>query len=265
MVAGAPLSSPPRIVVTPQGKPRRRWVWIPIALASVAAHLVLLLCTAELAGSRATRYGTSQVTVAMVQRTPPATGQRAEPRPKAAPERKRASRVRRAAKPNRQRVPSTPQQPAAPVFGLTGSSLASESELAVRRGNTLDKKMELKPVVPRWATTTLPAPAAPAPPEAPRGPFSLEKLTRRPSFANKVEPGYPEAARERGAEGTVLLRVMLDQRGRVCRVSVVSSPDAALATAAIAALRRSKLTPGYIGRRAVPVVLRIPYRFVLEG
>jgi TonB family protein len=63
----------------------------------------------------------------------------------------------------------------------------------------------------------------------------------------------------------VLLEALIDAVGRVARVRVLRSPSPLLSKAAIAALRKSSLSPGRIGKQAVAVRMKIPYRFVLDG
>lgn len=253
-------------------KQDRRWIWIPLLLISVGLHLALLRFGLGRDESSSRVYGTSQVHF-QIQRPPD------RPKPKLDPESRpprtepkplpRRTRPRVARPQPNQQPPAGPQpeQRAQPVFGVTGESLESgTSGVAVRQGNTLAKQMERRMVKPGWATT-LPAAPPPAPPPSERRaqPVPLFKLTRTPAFKHKVAPVYPALARQRGVQGKVLLEVLIDAQGHVCKMRVLQSPDDSLSRAAMAALRRSSLTPGQVGQKPVPVKLTIPYRFVLDG
>ena len=96
-------------------------------------------------------------------------------------------------------------------------------------------------------------------------PIPVYELTQAPTFKNKVEPKYPESAKSEGIQGTVQLEVLIDEKGRVRKVRVLKSPGHDLDKAAIAALSKSTFNPGYMGGKAVPVKIKIPYRFVLDG
>jgi len=165
-------------------------------------------------------------------------------------------------------------RPSKPVFGVTKSSVRSggsgsgESGAAVRLGESLATSLDREVRLPSWARGSE-APRPPAPPrptrrDAPR-PVPLYQLDTTPAFRRKVEPVYPSRARRQGIQGTVLLKVLIDSLGRVETVQVLEAPAEDLAAAAVTALRSSTLTPGLVQGRPVPVWLRIPYRFVLDG
>lgn len=96
-----------------------------------------------------------------------------------------------------------------------------------------------------------------------KGPFVAYEP---PEPAEVITPQYPSTARRRRQEGSVRLRVFVDDLGRVRDVSVlessgVSSLDAAAQRAASAALFRPARTNG----EAVPSSLRLTVIFALEG
>ena len=89
-----------------------------------------------------------------------------------------------------------------------------------------------------------PLPTAPAgpPPEPEYKPVSALHVKTMPNIdADECGHGvpYPAAARERGIEGNVVLRVSLDAKGRVHDVKVVSGLGFGLDEAAMRALRTS--------------------------
>jgi protein TonB len=77
-------------------------------------------------------------------------------------------------------------------------------------------------------------------------------------------PRYPAAARRRGIEGEVLVRVAVALDGRAERVEVVrSSGSALLDTAAVEALQRWRFEPARAGGQPVAATVEIPVTFRL--
>jgi periplasmic protein TonB len=77
-------------------------------------------------------------------------------------------------------------------------------------------------------------------------------------------PRYPAAARRRGIEGEVLVRVAVALDGRAERVEVVrSSGSALLDTAAVEALQRWRFEPARAGGQPVTATVEIPVTFRL--
>jgi TonB family protein len=77
----------------------------------------------------------------------------------------------------------------------------------------------------------------------------LEKLENEPAKVvgaviggnllkeTKVQPVYPESARERGVSGTVVMRAIIGSDGHIRRLKLLSYPDADLAISALQAVR----------------------------
>lgn len=81
----------------------------------------------------------------------------------------------------------------------------------------------------------------------------------KPTILRKVQPVYPELAREAGAEGTVKVEVTVDPTGRVTRSRIVYSDTIrSLERAAIEAAQ------GYLFSPARQQTLRVPARVVLQ-
>jgi periplasmic protein TonB len=86
-----------------------------------------------------------------------------------------------------------------------------------------------------------------------------------PRGGYQVKPRYPDAARRRGLEGTVLLRARVTAQGRVDDVHVENSaghPE--LDQAAIEALRRWRFEPARRGREPVAAWVVVPFQFKLQ-
>jgi protein TonB len=83
-------------------------------------------------------------------------------------------------------------------------------------------------------------------------------------YSNAPRPEYPESARREGREGRVLLRVLVDERGRSRNVEIHSSSGSeALDRAAAQAIRRWRFDPARYGDQPVESWLRIPIEFRL--
>lgn len=93
---------------------------------------------------------------------------------------------------------------------------------------------------------------------------ALNKLTRPPSYLNKIEPAYPVAEQRAGSQATVLAEATIDEKGEVVEVKIVKSAGNNFDKAVIEALNKSKFTPGLIGKDAVAVRVLIPFRFNLK-
>jgi TonB family protein len=84
-----------------------------------------------------------------------------------------------------------------------------------------------------------------------------------PKIITKVNPVYPEAARQAGVQGTVLLEAKIDQKGDVVAVKVLKSvPE--LDQAAIDALKQWKYEPVMLEGKPVGVVFTVTIRFALK-
>ena len=81
-------------------------------------------------------------------------------------------------------------------------------------------------------------------------------------IASRVEPVYPDDAKAKNIEGTVMLNVDIDQEGNVERVELVSGHPM-LAPAAMDAVLQWKYRPFVLRGEAVPVETTEQVKFVL--
>lgn len=107
----------------------------------------------------------------------------------------------------------------------------------------------------------------PAPPPA-ATPVPPQRVTL-PELAvacpERSAPVYPPFARRLGEQGEVVVRVFLDERGRVTDAVVnKSSGSSRLDEAAMQAVRRWQCRPAMRDGQAVPAVALQPFNFVLE-
>jgi periplasmic protein TonB len=85
-----------------------------------------------------------------------------------------------------------------------------------------------------------------------------------PQFLAKEPPEYPLIAQKMKKEGRVIVRVTIDEKGKLIKAEVVEATDEYFKQAALEAAKSSKYLPGQ--RNGVPVATRadIPYRFTLK-
>ncbi len=106
--------------------------------------------------------------------------------------------------------------------------------------------------------------APPPPPEGPRVkfiPYDDPPVPLRP-----IRPKYPEIAQEAGIEGTVVVQVFVDDRGRVKETIILKGiPNTGLDEAAADAIRNVRFRPAKQRERAVGVWISIPVNFRLKS
>ena len=104
------------------------------------------------------------------------------------------------------------------------------------------------------------APAAPPPPPAPR-----EFQASAVSYLVPPVLTYPRVSRELGEQGSALLRVLVDERGRPTEIQVVkSSGYPRLDQQAVQAMRNARFKPHVEDGIARPMWVRTPQTFILE-
>ena len=92
----------------------------------------------------------------------------------------------------------------------------------------------------------------------------ISKLSRLPSFLQKIEPVYPSSEQRAGSQAYVLAEVTIDETGMVQNVKIAQSAGITFDNAVIYALKKSIFVPGYIGQKAVAVRVMVPIRFNLR-
>jgi protein TonB len=163
--------------------------------------------------------------------------------------------------PNQESPPNTP--PAPPVFGVTMSSVVpGESKMAVPVGNTVATN-DRSP--PRPGAPVLPLTGAGAPSFVPVADIYIAQQARIVYEVNSADI-YPSDAKRMGIEGTVDLRVGIDQNGDVKEVKVIKVKPAGYKfdDAALEAARRAKFSPARTSDgKAVPANITWHYTFAL--
>jgi TonB family protein len=96
----------------------------------------------------------------------------------------------------------------------------------------------------------------------PDGVIQLSPTAAEDSLLERVEPDYPEAAREQNIQGVVVLEVHIAADGSVQDIQVISGP-AVLAEAATAAVKQWKFKPKLVKGSPVEMQTRITLNFRL--
>ena len=105
--------------------------------------------------------------------------------------------------------------------------------------------------------------APPPPPEGPRVKFIPYDAPPHP--LSSIRPVYPEIAQEAGIEGTVVVQVFVDKKGRVKDTLVLKGiPNTGLDEAAVTAIKKTRFRPAKQRERAVGVWISIPVNFRLK-
>jgi len=87
----------------------------------------------------------------------------------------------------------------------------------------------------------------------------------RPLYKQNMSPPYPRKARRLGYEGIVMLKVLIDENGRVDDLTVIrSSGHTSLDRAALSAVKKWLFEPGTEGGIKKKMWVKIPVRFDLE-
>jgi len=86
-----------------------------------------------------------------------------------------------------------------------------------------------------------------------------------PRYQSNDPPSYPGLARKRGQEGTVILQVLVNRKGRVDALEIeTSSGFGQLDRAALSAVRKWSFEPGRQGKERVAMWVRVPVTFKLK-
>ena len=120
---------------------------------------------------------------------------------------------------------------------------------------------------PKPAPQPTPEPPAKVEPKAPpaQAKDSTPKRIDTPSIVSHHPPSYPRQARRRGQEGTVIIEVWLDERGRQTKHILASSSGvSALDKAALQAITKWKFSAYVENGQGIAHRVHIPIRFKLD-
>ncbi len=124
---------------------------------------------------------------------------------------------------------------------------------------------EPEPVVEQETTSEPPPVTESTPRQMETGPVTLSSELSV-SCPKLTAPAYPAISRRMGEEGKLVLRVELDEIGRIDKAQVVdSSGFSRLDNAALEAVRKWQCRPSMRNGLAVRAVALQPFNFVLQG
>jgi len=242
------------------------------AAISFLIHAAVAVAVAR-AHQRPMRGAQPRIRVAVVERSRKATEppRPAPPKPQERPE--KSPRFARAATPTRA-MASSPQASAAPppptseaahpaedvvaVAGITFESTSASGSFTVVAGNTLAATPE------RLARD----PARAARPYKAERYAPASDLAEMPEVLNRslvdIRRYYPKEALQRGVEGEVILRLVIDADGSIADAAVVKDPGAGMGAAALRAVREFRFAPGKAAGAAVATSIPFVIRFVIS-
>ena len=137
-------------------------------------------------------------------------------------------------------------------------------ELRPKMEGVLDLELQPGEVVQNVDVTAFAVASAPKPQE-PKRPQRIRVggLIEAPKLEHMVRPAYPEEARKRGAQGSVLLQAVISMKGEPLSLKVISSPDPALSQAALDAVQQWRYLPTLLNGEPIEVVTTIAVGFHL--
>lgn len=164
-------------------------------------------------------------------------------------------------------APDRPRDEVKPVTPPVSQVIMPQPKVVVSRATPLEAAPERAPDPPKPAPPAPPAPAAaPAAPAAaagPPGPVRVANLAAIMTYG--PPPPYPAASRHKKETGTVVVRIVISERGTVMEASIrQSSGFAALDDAALNAVRRYRFSPTLRDGRAVIATGSITMPFTLK-
>ena len=133
----------------------------------------------------------------------------------------------------------------------------------------IQKKEIIEPVIPSETVEAIPI-APPviqkkAPVEAKAEPRDVEfGSSEGPRFSHREMPVYPLLARRLGKEGKVILRLTIDDKGKLLNLEIIEGSGYGFTESAIEAVRRSTFQPAM--KEGKPILSRalLPIKFTLR-
>lgn len=95
-------------------------------------------------------------------------------------------------------------------------------------------------------------------------PTKWSEITRPPKVAKEYKAIYPDQAKKAGIDGPVVFDVLIDSKGKVRDIILISGPGHGLNESAMEALKKFEFNPAQKGNEFVAVKIRYTYRFKLD-
>ncbi|MFC1494178.1 energy transducer TonB [Thermodesulfobacteriota bacterium] len=95
--------------------------------------------------------------------------------------------------------------------------------------------------------------------------FKLNEVDQEPKVLRSMLPRYPFEARQKGVEGRVTLRFVVDKNGKAQEAQVVAGePEGVFDESALAAVAKYKFRPAYKNGEPVDCIVNLPISFTLN-
>ncbi len=94
-------------------------------------------------------------------------------------------------------------------------------------------------------------------------PIKVAGSVQENKLTHKVPPVYPEEAKKAGIQGQVYLKVLIDDKGAVTKIDVVSGPKE-LIQASLDAVKQWTYEPTYLNGEPVAVVTDVHINYKLD-
>ena len=95
-------------------------------------------------------------------------------------------------------------------------------------------------------------------------PYKIGGDVLAPKLIQKVEPSYTDQARDAKIDGSVVLRVVVNESGKTENIQIVKSLDAGLDQNAINAVEQWRFAPGTKQGVAVAILANVEVKFRLK-
>lgn len=129
---------------------------------------------------------------------------------------------------------------------------------------TLDEDVEEEETIEDTSLDIDNLPDAPPPPPPGGGDFFV--FDKAPKLKHFVQPEYPSLARTADIEGTVVVKITVDEKGRVIAASILQSvAEGIFDQAALDAVRKWTFEPAEQSGNKVKATITVPLEFGLEG
>ena len=90
------------------------------------------------------------------------------------------------------------------------------------------------------------------------------EVSEPPKLITRVDPSYPEQARQQGLEGKVFLELVVDEQGRVVDARILRSDNQLFERSARTAVMQWKYSPAHNNGRAVRTYKNVTVVFTLH-
>ncbi|CAN2050551.1 periplasmic protein TonB [Candidatus Magnetomoraceae bacterium gMMP-1] len=96
--------------------------------------------------------------------------------------------------------------------------------------------------------------------------FGIGEVDESPKIIRKVEPLYPYNARRRNISGKVIVKFLVDKKGKIKKLSIIESdPKGIFEKSALTAVNKWHFSPGYYQGKPVLTWVVLPINFQLRN